>query len=167
MQSCLHSDSPPAKRGPLRNWKHETFGTKKQEGTWHCRLMVRAVSQSRGHLGSFLLLSDVGYSIHYCNPRSVAFFTAEEMHRHITVNKHQRFKTRKTHIYFPYTLSLSLSIKHLIEQDFQVKTNEQPTHHHSKGKAKPWTNIRIWQSWNHQKENRGLLKKYFWPFFFF
>lgn len=126
MQSCLHSDSPPAKSSPLCNWKRETFGTKRQEGTWHCHLMVGAVNQSRGHLGSFLLLSDVGYSIHYCNLRAVAFFRAEEMHRHVTVNKHQRFKTCKTHICFPYILPLSLTIKHLREQNFHVKKN-QPT----------------------------------------
>lgn len=167
MQSCLHSDSPPAKSSPLCNWKRETFGTKRQEGTWHCHLMVGAVNQSRGHLGSFLLLSDVGYSIHYCNLRAVAFFRAEEMHRHVTVNKHQRFKTCKTHICFPYILPLSLTIKHLREQNFHVK--KKTTHHHSKGKAKPWTNVRIWQSWNHQKDDRGLLKnflsKYFWGIF--
>lgn len=158
IQSCLHSDSPPAKSSPLCNWKHETFGIKKQEGTWHCHLMIRAASQTRGHLGSFLLLSNVGYSIHYCNLRAVAFFTAEEMHRHITVNKHQRFKTHKTSICFPSILPLSLNIKHLREQDFQVK--KEPTHHHSKGKAKTWTNIRLWQSWNHQKEDRRLLKDF-------
>lgn len=106
----LHSDSPPAKSGPLCNWKHETFGTKKQEGTWHCRLMVRAVSQSRGHLGSFLLLSNVGYSIHCSNLRAAAFFTAEEMRKHTSVNKHQRFKTCKTHIFAFLIYSLCHSV---------------------------------------------------------
>lgn len=109
-QSCLHSDSPPVKSSPLRNWKHETFGTKKQEGTWHCHLMIRAASQTRGHLGSFLLLSNVGYSIHYCHLRAVAFFTAEEIHRHITVNKHQRFKTCKTHLFAFLLYSLCHSV---------------------------------------------------------
>lgn len=127
IQSCFHSDSPPVKSSPLRNWKHETFGTKKQEGTWHCHLMIRAASQTRGHLGSFLLLGNVGYSIHYCHLRAVAFFTAEEMHGHITVNKHQRFKTCKTHpICFPYILPLPLSIKRLREQDFQLKNKANP-----------------------------------------